>query len=187
MDDVGADPIARELHREGFRERGDARLGCLVGVLRGGIAAQALDGGDVDHGAASRLPQVRNGVAAGVDHGLEVDGHHPVPQREVDVGGGAVFAEEQHPGDVHEVVQAAVAGEGAVDGALHLHILGEIALHVGGRRPLPPEVCGPGLEIEAGDGAPFPEEPPRDREAHAAAGPGHEGVSAGKAHRIPPQ
>ena len=75
-----------------------------------------------------------NGVAAGVDHGLEVDGHHPVPQREVDLGRGLVLAEEQHAGRVDQVVQTATTGAGVVDGPAHQRFVGEIALHVGGPR-----------------------------------------------------
>ena len=110
-----------------------------------------------------------------------------IPQREVYLRCGLVFAEKQHAGGVDQVVQTAVAGEGFFHGPAHRRIVDEIALHVGSPRLPVIEALGPRLQVESGDRAAFVQELAGGREAHAAARPGHEGVLSREPHRSPTQ
>src|SRR6185312_5495209 len=90
------------------------------------VAAQTLDRGDVHHGAAAGLLHEGYGVARGDDHGLEVDFHDPVPDRQIDVDQRLVAVEPQHACGIDDVVEAAGLVKGVGDGLVDEGLLGDV-------------------------------------------------------------
>src|SRR4030095_8453850 len=101
------------------------------GVRRGAIGTSDQSGcrGDVDDGAATRLPHSGDGVLRPEEDALDIDRHNAVPVvfgRLLDP-----FADE-NPGIVHQDIELAISPHRSVDCGLPVRLTGDIEMDVGG-------------------------------------------------------
>ena len=127
------------------------------------------------HRAAAGPLHQRDRVAGGERRALEVDREHVVPHVEVDIHQRAVAAEKQDAGGIHQVIEPA-ARLAAVGHRLgHVGCRAQVGLHVAGAGW---QVVRCGLHVEERRLRAGADQIACDLQPHAAAGAGHEGVTA---------
>src|SRR3990172_2323984 len=145
-DDVRADAALRVGDRHGARQGDDTALAGRVGVRRPVLVAayEPEHGGDVDYRAAACLEELRHGVLADEEDGLQVDVEHVLPGLErARVQRAIAETPSAHAETVEDDVEPAVALDAGSDRQLPPPPGGE-----GARRPPP---AAPGRPGDGGD------------------------------------
>ena len=176
-DAVHPDALGRVVGRHDAHEAVDARLARAVGVVARRHAVLAGGRARADDGAAAGREQRPQAVLAGEKDAGEVDGDGSVPHLEREPVGAVVLARELDARVGDDDVEPAPCRDGALDGARHLILVGDVGDEhqplASARLDLGGGVGDRGLvAVDQADPGALGDEPDRGRAPHAHPGAG---------------
>ena len=130
MHRIGADAVAAELHRGGFRQCAHRALRRVVAHMRHGLAGVAGDRRQIDDRSAAGLLHRQHGVFGAQEHAARIHRHQLVPRVGVQHVGHRAAADA---GIVHQDVELAVFLHGRIDHRLPVGLVGHVQAHEFGR------------------------------------------------------